>query len=773
MSGTFRELRRTPSRSAATVAALALAVAALGILAVPGVSSSSLRALAADDHLSHLAVDTTPLPDDSVLEGLPGVTAAEARVSGTVGLPSGDPLEVVGIDPAAQSVDVVRATEGRLPERSGEVLVTPALRDTGPSIGDRLPGPGGGLSVVGIGTTAAFEVDPVAVVTPETAEALLGVDGPTEVLLRVEDPTEEALASTTEELRSALAAVGATFTGFPETFVGGAHPLESEIAMVSAMIGMLGIVAGAVAMVLLATTTAAVISERSAQTAVLRATGSGPRATRAALRRPAMAAAALAAVIGIPLGIAVANVIARMVLERFAGITPGRVLSLPLVALSLVFLFVGARLASAHAARRAVAVPLAPALRDRDGLPFGHRWWHRAAGRVRARRVVPETVLAAGRAGLWRPGRTMGLTLQVASGAAALLVVASLGTSLAEFGAAELEPWRFGAMTSAVDSSGGWPATLGGGLPGSAAPTSGEEAGLSVDGSLVDTEVEILGMARGTRMLDTTVAAGRWLSGPAGAQMDGAAGAATAPGTPGVPGTPEAVVTAGFAERRGIELGDRVELTLPSGVHRVEVVGLHRLRSIAVFLDREALGSMLGRPGAANVVWSPVEPGPVAAAAGELATTSTVALQDLTAEDRAGRSMIMGIFWAIGIVVTTVAAIGFASSVQMLVHDRRRELATVRAAGGSSGALRRMLVAEVLPVTVLGVVSGAVLAHLGARALMSAIESAEALEIGYAFAVGALPWVAAGAVLATVVLALVALRPVLRRPPATTLRAAA
>lgn len=758
MSGTLRELRRAPLRSAATVAALALAVAALGILAVPGVSSSSLRALAAEDHLSHLAVDTTPLPDAFAPEAIAGVTEAEARVSGTIRLPSGDPLEVVGVDPVQQSVDVVSATEGRLPERPGEVLVTPALRDTGLSIGDRLPGPGS-LSVVGVGSTAAFDVEPVAVVTPATAEALLGVDGPTEVLLRVEDPTEEALASTTEELRSAVAAVGATFTGFPETFVGGAHPLEAEIAMVSAMIGMLGVVAGAVALVLLATTTAAVISERSAQTAVLRAMGSGPRATRAALRRPAMAAAALAAVIGIPLGIAVANVIARMVLERFAGITPGVVLSLPLVALSLAFLLVGARLASAHAARRAVAVPLAPALRDRDGVPFGHRWWHRAAGRVRARRLVPETVLAAGRAGLWRPGRTTGLTLQVASGAAAVLVVASLGASLAEFDAAEVEPWRFGAVTAAVDSSGGWPATLGDGLPGTGAPPPGEETGLSVDGSLADTEVEVLGMARGTRMIDTTVVSGRWVSGPGVA--------------PTAPGPPEAVVTAGFAERRGIELGDRVELTLPSGVHRVEVVGLHRLRSIAVFLDREVLGSLLGRPGAANVVWSPGEPGAVAAAAGGSAATSTVTLADLTAEDRAGRSMIMGIFWAIGIVVTTVAAIGFASSVQMLVHERRRELATVRAAGGSAGALRRMLVAEVLPVTALGVVSGAVLAHLGARALMSAIESAEALEIGYAFALGALPGVAVGAALVTVALALVALRPVLRRSPATLLRAAA
>lgn len=755
MSGTLRQLRRTPVRLAATVGALALSVAALGVLAVPAVSSDSLRALAAEDRLAHLAVDTTPLADTSVLEDLPGVAAAEARVSGTLELPSGDPVTVVGVAPTEQSVDVVRASEGRLPAAAGEVLVTPALAQSGIGIGDELPGRDGGLAVVGVGTTAAFEVDPVAVVTPATAAALLGVDGPTQVLLRVDDPSEDVLEATTDALRAALDPQGATFTGFPEAFVDGAHPLESEITMVSVMIGMLGVVAGVVALVLLATTTAAIISERSRQTAVLRAIGSGPRATRAVLRRLALATAVLAAVIGVPLGIAVANVIARMVLERFAGITPGLVLSVPLAAASAAFLLVGARVVSAPAARRAVAIPLGSALRDRDGVPYGTHWWQRVGGRLSAWMHLPEPTRAAGRNGLWRPGRTTGLTLQVASGVAALLIVASLGTSLAAFDEAELEPWRFGHMTSAIDTSGGWPAATEGGAPTSEADPV-EETGLLVGGSTAGTEADVIGMAADTTMIDTAVISGRWLSDPGGAP----------------PAVPEVIVTAGFAGHRGIEVGDRVELILPSGTHEVDVVGLHRLRSIAVLVERGELATMMGRPGHSNVVWSRGGPGAVAAAAAGQVATSTVARSEISAEDRAARSMIMGIFWAIGIVVVAVATIGFASSVQMLVHDRRRELATVRAVGGSSGVLRGMLVAEIVPVAIVGSLVGAVLAHLGARALMSAVESAEGLEIGYAYATGAVLPVIGSAMLVAVTLALVAVRPVSRRPPALTLRAA-
>ena len=68
-----------------------------------------------------------------------------------------------------------------------------------------------------------------------------------------------------------------------------------------------------------------------------------------------------------------------------------------------------------------------------DGRPFGDRWYQRSAARL------PAAV----RAPFARPGRTLGLTLQAAAAVATVLVVASLGTSLAQFAEHELEPWRY------------------------------------------------------------------------------------------------------------------------------------------------------------------------------------------------------------------------------------------------------------------------------------------------------------------------------------------
>ena len=52
------------------------------------------------------------------------------------------------------------------------------------------------------------------------------------------------------------------------------------------------------------------------------------------------------------------------------------------VGLSAVGALLGARLVAARAARKVVKLPLAEALRDRDGSPFGRRWTHRLATRV-------------------------------------------------------------------------------------------------------------------------------------------------------------------------------------------------------------------------------------------------------------------------------------------------------------------------------------------------------------------------------------------------------
>ncbi len=757
----LRELRRRPVRSAVTVVVLALSLAALGVLAVPGISSNALDELAERDAMAHITLDVTPIGDADLASGdpfeaIPGVTGAEARLETAMAGPGGEAITVLGVDARAQAVNVVSASEGRLPVAAGEALVTPALADAGYGLGETLDGPAGSIAVVGVGNTASLDAEP-AVVMDEAAVAALGSSqaaqqGPNTVLLRLEDPTEANLTRAVADTRDLLDGYGVTLTGFPEVNIDGAHPLAQEISMVAVMIGMLGAVAALVAMVLLASTTSAIIADRSAEVAVLRAMGSGPRATRRRLRRMAVTTAALAAVVGIPLGLLVANFVSRMVLERFAAVTPGIGMSVPLVLGSLAFLLVGASLVSAPAARRLVSRPLASALRDTDGRPYGMLWYQRLGSRAVGFLRAPLGMRVAGGNTLARPGRTVGLTLQAAAAVSAVLIVASLGTSLADFGEAELEPWRYEQMTYVVNPGDGFEASAG---TDAAATADGEEAGLFSYGSHDDFEIDVYGLLAGTEVIDTTTVEGRWFEAPAAA-----------------PGAPEAVVTEGFARHRGISVGDVVDIELPSGPAEVEVVGTHRLRRAAFFLDRAALGDLLGRPDTADVVWAMGPGGPLSSAVAAEFAVEVDTPADLVAEDRAARDMIMGIFWAIGIVVAAVATIGFASSLQMLVHDRRRELAAVRAGGGSAGLFRRLVLTEAMWVALVGTAIGAVAAHFGASALMAFVESSESMDIGYSYAMAMVAPVLAAALLVASLLAVLAVRPVIRTAPATLLRAA-
>jgi len=76
------------------------------------------------------------------------------------------------------------------------------------------------------------------------------------------------------------------------------------------------------------------------------------------------------------------------------------------------------------------------------------------------------------------------------------------------------------------------------------------------------------------------------------------------------------------------------------------VVGFHPLKSRAVFVDVDTLGSDLGRPGAANVVYSATDRSPD----GLAGLTSTTHLDGFASDD-GGRSAILLIFGAIGLVV--------------------------------------------------------------------------------------------------------------------------
>ena len=215
MRATIREMRRAPVRVAASVLAIALAIAAIGVFAVPGVSEQSLRTIAAEDRLTHVQLSTETfdaLPEAAL--ALDGITAIEARSSRTVAAAPGsdDLLTVVGVE-TGSTIDTWRVTAGSFPDEPGEVLVSVDVA----AVGDTITLNGEVVEVVGIGSTTWFATEDVVVTDPETATALTGVAGFDEVVAQLGDPTAENLDAAVELLRAALADEGVALVDFPET----------------------------------------------------------------------------------------------------------------------------------------------------------------------------------------------------------------------------------------------------------------------------------------------------------------------------------------------------------------------------------------------------------------------------------------------------------------------------------------------------------------------------------------------------------------------------
>ena len=228
------------------------------------------------------------------------------------------------------------------------------------------------------------------------------------------------------------------------------------------------------------------------------------------------------------------------------------------------------------------------------------------------------------------------------------------------------------------------------------------------------------------------------------------------------------MVSEGFARHQGIAVGDAIAVELASGRANYDVVGLHRSRARDIYVPLDVLADDLEAPGRANVLYladgvaPPIMPGAV----------DVVSLAQMSAEDGAARDAIVAIFGVIGGIVAAVAGLGVASLMVVSMHERRHELAALLAVGGQQRHLRRTLLLELLPLAVVGSGLGIVAGWYGATGIMGAFEKANAVDLGMAFATGAIAPAVIGALALVVLVALASARRAGRVPPAVTLRAA-
>ncbi|MGI9625033.1 MAG: ABC transporter permease [Acidimicrobiales bacterium] len=722
-------LRRAPVRILASITAIGLAIAAIGVFAVPAVASDTLRDLAIEDRVAHVAMDTRNISDGAIAEirELPGVIGVEARPAAVVDTPDHGRLQVVGFDPDSQAINLVAADVGRLPQ-PGEALVSEGVAE----IGSTVTAAGTEFMVVGEGDTAWWSgTDSMFVVTADAA-TLVG-DGE-RLLLRHQDPGEQNLDATVDSVRAALATHDGQIVSFPEVLPDNRHPIEEDLVQISTMIGLLGVVAAIVALVLLASTTSTLIVERTREVATMRAMGARRRPLRRRLRRLAVGVSAAGLIVGIPLGVLVANLVARMVLERFVGVTPDIGFSPTVMAASAAFALGGAWLVSWRAARKVTKLPLAEALRDKQGDAWGRRWTDRLISRLRMGGLLSRLAF---RNTARRRARAIATGTQVAGGVAAVIVVASLAASVNDFNAAETEPWQWDSRSIA--------ATPGTGFGIDDFGDEGIESAITTLGEVGEWEVEIVGLEPETTMVDTSVEGGRWLDSSRGV-----------------------VVSKGFAEHQGLAVGETVDVALASGSESYPVVGLHRSRSREIYVPIDVLATDMGDPTSANTLYATgvdlPDPG---------VAMDTTTVQDMSAEDAAARDAIVAIFGVIGLIVAGVAALGVMSLMAVSLHERRHEVAAMAAIGARRSDVRRVLLFELVPLALVGAAVGVAGGWFGAQAIISAFEASSAVEIGTTFAsVAVLPAVV-GAVAIVSLVAVFAARRATTRPPAAMLRAAA
>ena len=732
MSVVLRQFGRAPGRILASVFALALAVGAIGVLAVPSVASTALTEAVERTGLGDIVVETMPLDRhqlDEIMQ-LDNVAAAEAQAS----VPAewqDEEIRLVGLAPN-RKMDLVDIAEGRAAETATEVVAQPGVAE----IGDTIEVAGTNFEVVGVGSTLWWADSAVLYGDLDAVVALTVNAGTDRLTITAVDDSEQALQEIVAETGAILAEQGDAFTGFPTLFPDGTTPIDSDIRQVSQLIGLLGIFAGLVAMVLLASTTNTLISERTREMAVMRALGGRQRPLRRRLRRIAVGIAVAALAIGLPFGVAISNLIARMVLQEFVGITPGLAVDVPVLLASAVAVLAGARLVSARAARRVSTVPLATALRDRDGAPFGTTRMQRLSTRIG---VGGPVARMAARTSLRRPGRTVAVVVQIAAAVGAAFLVPTLATSVNDFNTSAHAVWRWESRAIARDP----------GLPLSAARLDADpanEAGIWTAGQIGDWDMDVYGLRVDSGVIAPAISDGTWL-------VDG----------------DDAVLSAGFAERTGVDVGDTVSVELAAGSADFVVSGLSDDASRAIYVERQRLSTELAGPGMANVVWSTdVEPTFDTDVALAVAT-----LDEIAAEDAAGTNAIVMIFGAIGVLVSGVAALAVLSSMTVSLFERRHEFAALQAFGARKRRLRGLLVRELLPPGVAGVGIGLAIGALGARGIITSFESSNAIDIGVTDATAAVPLIVLGTAAVLGLLTATVVRSASRRPIAVSLRGAA
>jgi putative ABC transport system permease protein len=779
------DLSRRKSRTVFAAATLALAVAGMGLFALPALMNRSMNATVTSDRLPDLTIYTRPAALDraqlAALAALPNVTAIEPRsmFGGRVYVGARRAFaQVRGVaDFSQQQSNVVHVVSGAAP-LDGQVLTDVqnakhGLLSVHPGQTVRIIGADGVVRQLQVSGQArnldggqSVTSDNVIVLYADSATvaALSGINGYEYLDFRLADTGSAAVTQTVATVRHALTAVAgfSGFTDLPQTRAAGDWPGKSSFTQFTKFFYVVTILALLSALVLISNTVTTLVAEETSEIGIMKAVGGRRRQIAAVYLKTALLLGALGTVVGIVLGMVLANGLARYFGSTFFAITTRLGVDWHIVLVSALVGLVAPPLAALPAIRRAVRVPLREALLASAPTVGSHDNGDRLLRRVR---FLPRTAQIGLRNVGRRRRRSISTALVIAFAVGTLLAILSFAAGVTN---ASRSSWADHGEDVKIGNVGNRPLDATAARLIAAAPgVASVEPQFVTDANLAGKSAKIWALSQAT-IFRYHITSGRWYT-PAEQQAQARV----------------AVVERDLARAAGTRVGDTVSVDTAAGPVSLRVIGIatnQQEGGTALFVPLTTMHTLMtGRPADANDYWVRTTSHSHA-----LIDQTTTRIENiLTAHGYSVSSEIKYVQLAneiasyrtltttlavVGFLVVAISMAGLANALTASVLERTREIGVLRAIGARARHIRRIFATETVTLAATGWLIAIPLGYLLDRLLVWMVKEVMNQEVPFTFPLWYLAVAFAGTILLALLITLAPIRRAVHYRPGKALR---
>ena len=764
------DLTRRRGRAFFAIAALAIAIASVGLFALPTLMNRAMNGEIAANKLADVTLAVKPLPLTAAqvraLGELPNIAAVDPEATFSTLNRTGWRTVLIGkVSFAHQTVDAVTVTTGSAPG-PGAVLSDVQNAATGRGVsgtggtvrlraGDgnwvALPVSGQGRNLNG-GQNVVQNTIAVLYATAPTVAALSGTPGYTQLGFRLGNSSVAAARQTVTTIRQYLATIPG-FTGFsdlPQIRSPGDWPGKSTFSNITGVLYVVTLLALVGALVLLSSTISTLVSEQTPEIATMKAIGAGRRQIRHVYLRTAMLLGALGAIAGAVLGILLSWALTSYFASSLYAISAPFSVDLPVLVASIALGVIGPPLAALPAVRRAARLPLAETLQATGSATGPEGGLDRL---LRRARFLPRTAQIGLRSVTRRRRRSIATVLQVGLAVATLLAFLSLTTSV---GNTVNESWNSYRYNISAGS------TLSQALPHSAETLIASTPGVARVQPQLRNSIKLGGQDGDVWALpDRPMYSFHRVSGRLLTPADARARSRVV------------VVEQSIARASNTHLGQRVTVRTTDGNVPFTVVGIvsdQQNNGTVLYVPLTTMQSVLHTPRAINTYWIQTT-----SASHNVIDQTITRLEDAfaahglqittqreyvgAANDRATYRGVTTAITVLGLLIVAISMVALINTLTMVVLERTREIGMLRCIGAHARDVRQIFATEGVTVALAGWLIGVPLGFCLAHAVVTLAENVFNEHLLFAFPALNIPI----ALIGTLVLALLVIQIPLRR----------